>query len=414
MPKALPTLQFFGSLNFGKIMGNNKKLTTKEFVERACKIHGNMYDYSKVIYKNMSHKVCIICTEHGEFYQTPLSHIFNRSGCPICGLKKAHSKLAISKNEFIKKARLVHGDKYDYSKANYINSHTKIDIFCKVCGSYFFQTPYSHLQGSGCPHCSNSIRAAKKTMSQERFIELANIKHNGKFTYDKVNYIKSNIKVCVTCPVHGDFMVTPNSHLSGYGCPMCSELRRGKSRVRPYQEFINISNIVHNNKYDYSLVTNNNYIDTKHKVPIICPQHGVFYQTPKSHKNGSGCPHCPKTTVSKGEDRVREQLDKIGIDYIPQYKIPNEDLFCKNKELYVDFYIPSKNMFIEYNGEQHYNVTGYFGGEQKLKDTQARDMALRHYCKEHKIKLIEIPYWDFDNIEEILKRLVINKVKTNT
>ena len=61
-------------------------------------------------------------------------------------------------------------------------------------------------------------------------------------------------------------------------------------------------------------------------------------------------------------------------------------------------------MFIEYNGEQHYNVTGYFGGEQKLKDTQARDMALRQYCKEHKIKLIEIPYWDYDNIETILKK----------
>ena len=126
-----------------------KKLTISDFVKRARDIHGNKYDYSKVEYINSKTKVCIICPEHGEFWQAPYSHL-NGQGCPKCA-----GNIKLNTNEFINKAREVHGDKYDYSKVNYVDTHTKICIICPEHGE-FWQTPADHLRGIGCPNCNSS------------------------------------------------------------------------------------------------------------------------------------------------------------------------------------------------------------------------------------------------------------------
>ena len=110
-----------------------KKLTQKEFIERARKVHGNKYDYSKVIYKNSSTKVCIVCPKHGEFWQIPNSHL-QGIGCPKCGdLKKGEYKKSNTDN-FINRAKEVHGNKYDYSKSVYKGVHDKICIICPEHG----------------------------------------------------------------------------------------------------------------------------------------------------------------------------------------------------------------------------------------------------------------------------------------
>jgi hypothetical protein len=102
------------------------------------------YDYSKVKFEHVNKHVCIICPEHGEFWQKPGIHL-RGYGCPICGGSKR-----LTNEEFIEKARLVHEDKYDYSKVNYINTSTKVCIICPEHGE-FWQTPNSHLFGAGCP-----------------------------------------------------------------------------------------------------------------------------------------------------------------------------------------------------------------------------------------------------------------------
>ena len=127
-----------------------RRYTLDEFVNESIKTHGKRYDYSRVKYINNNTKVCIICPEHGEFWQTPTSHINNKSGCPYCaGTKKRSS------DEFVKKAREIHGGKYDYSKVNYINQTTKVSIICPEHGE-FLQIPNSHLNGRGCPLCKTS------------------------------------------------------------------------------------------------------------------------------------------------------------------------------------------------------------------------------------------------------------------
>ena len=127
-----------------------KILTNEEWIKRAIKKHGNKYDYSKVEYKGWNQKVCIICPIHGEFWQNPTSHIAKQQkrGCPKCG--KSNAKTT---EQFIREAKQIHGDKYDYSKVKYVNNITKVCIICPEHGE-FLQIPYMHLRGNGCIKCN--------------------------------------------------------------------------------------------------------------------------------------------------------------------------------------------------------------------------------------------------------------------
>ena len=132
-----------------------KRLTTKEFIERAINVHGNKYDYSKVRYEKMSSKVCIICPEHGECWQTPINHL-NGHGCPLCADKLISKKRMSNREDFVKKAKLIHGEKYDYSNVVYCGSHIKVEIICNKHGA-FNMTPADHLyHNEGCPLCKES------------------------------------------------------------------------------------------------------------------------------------------------------------------------------------------------------------------------------------------------------------------
>ena len=131
-----------------------KKLTISDFVKRAREVHGNKYDYSKVEYVNSKTKVCIICPKHGEFWQKPNRHL-SGDGCPKCGIESRQKIRSLTTEDFVKKAREIHGDKYDYSKVNYVDTHTKVCIICPEHGE-FWQTPADHLRGIGCPNCNSS------------------------------------------------------------------------------------------------------------------------------------------------------------------------------------------------------------------------------------------------------------------
>ena len=134
---------------------STKKITSEEFINRSILIHNNKFDYSKVEYVNNHTKVCIICPEHGEFWQMPSDHL-NGHGCKKCFNEEKRGKSKqLTTEKFIEKAKKIHRDKYDYSKVNYVNSQTKVCIICPEHGE-FWQTPKSHLNGRGCPHCKNS------------------------------------------------------------------------------------------------------------------------------------------------------------------------------------------------------------------------------------------------------------------
>ena len=128
--------------------------TTEQFIEKARAVHGDKYDYSKVVYLGNKEKVNIICPDHGEFAQIPSNHTSNKRGCPECGKNKLKEAKRKTTEQFIEEARAVHGDKYDYSKVVYFDSHTDVIIICPDHGE-FPQAPATHLANSGCIKCIN-------------------------------------------------------------------------------------------------------------------------------------------------------------------------------------------------------------------------------------------------------------------
>ena len=136
-----------------------KKITTKDFIEKAKTFHGNKYDYTFVDYINNTTPICIICPKHGEFWQIPATHY--KHDCPECGKDKKILKL-YGDNEkrtkdWIEKVKIIHGDKYDYSNSNYTNSYNKIKIICSIHGE-FEQIANDHLGGSNCPKCQKNYK----------------------------------------------------------------------------------------------------------------------------------------------------------------------------------------------------------------------------------------------------------------
>lgn len=306
----------------------------------------------------------------------------------------------------------------------------------------------------------------KKTLSE--FINKANEIHNGKYDYGLVEYINAHTKIKIICLEHGIFKQTPDSHVSGHGCPICKKISLKLQKTMSVNSFIQKVLLIHNHKYDYSLVK---YESSHKKIKIICPTHGIFEQTPNSHMNGNGCKQCSNLILWDNRDKITTELfiekslslfsecnyDYSLVDYInPTTKVkiicpihgtfektPNihiskrqgcpkckkskgekeiikyfiknnisykdevtfNECFYKNK-LKFDFYLKEYNLCIEFDGEQHFKPIGVFGGDKKLSENQIRDHIKNEYCKENNINLLRIRYDEYDIIDEILDKKI--------
>ena len=276
-----------------------------------------------------------------------------------------------TKEEFIKKAKEIHGDKYDYSKVDYVNSATKVCIICPEHGE-FWQIPSSHLQGKGCPKCAKERNRKKMAMATDGFIKRCKEIYGEKYDYSKVEYVNNHTKVCIICPEHGEFWQIPNNHLSGYGCRACGIEKQTSTK----EEFIKKARKVHGDKYDYSKV---DYVNAMTKVRIICHEHGEFWQTPKEHIRGYGCPKC---NLSHLERSVMNYLDDMEITY--DYQKRFKWLGMQS----LDFYLPDYNVGIECQGGQHFFHVEHFGGDKGFKKTLERDKRKKELCDKHWVKLL--------------------------
>jgi len=251
------------------------RLPISEVIENFQKVHGDRYDYSKVEYVNGTTKVVIICKEHGEFLQTPRGHKHG-SNCPKCKIK-----VPLYNNEkIILEFQKVHGDRYDYSKVEYVNTTTKVVIICKEHGE-FLQTPNTHRGTEGCLKCKIRVPVYNNEETIQKFQKI----HGDRYDYSKVEYLNQNTHVIIICKEHGEFLQTPRRHKQGNNCPKC------KIRVPVYnnEEIILKFQKVHGDRYDYSKVE---YVHSLTKVVIICKEHGEFHRRPSNHGQGAGCPKC--------------------------------------------------------------------------------------------------------------------------
>jgi hypothetical protein len=358
-----------------------KKLTTKEFIDKANIVHKNKFIYSEEYISNKI-KTSIICPIHGLFKQRPNDHL-NGDGCSKCS-----GKYKVTNEEFINEASLIHNDKYDYSLINYVNSKTKINIICPIHGE-FEQTPDNHCsKKQGCFKCG----VENRFLNKKEFIDRAKLIHGDKYSYSSSNYFNYKTKIEINCAKHGLFYKTPSAHIIGKeGCRKCWE---DKNKLT-LEKLINGVKLIHGDKYDYSL---SNYINSWTKIKILCSKHGEFEQRPSDHLRGNGCPICREST---GESKIREFLKSNKIKYIRQFKFKE----CKDKyPLPFDFYLPDLNMCIEFNGVQHYEYNPFFHrNENNFSLQQKRDKIKNIFCEDNNINLLVIKYSDDVNkLEEII------------
>jgi hypothetical protein len=358
--------------------------------------------------------------------------------------------------EFIIEAKKVHGDKYDYSKTVYVGSQEKVCITCPKHGDYFIIAE-GHLRGAGCPQCHNlSKRSNKESFiakcrevygdlydyskveyihskekvcvicpkhgefwvtpnnhmrgsrcpacygtprkTTEQFIKEAKKIHGNKYDYSKVKYDGTDVKVCIVCSEHGEFWQTPYSHLKGCQCPVCSKVQRITQDI-----FIKRCTEIHHGRYDYSKV---NFEHVKKKVCIICPEHGEFWQVPNNHLFGAGCPTCPESNM---EGEIRQLLLNKGIIFEQEKGF---DWLVYNRRMFLDFFLPEYGVAIECQGKQHFSPTEIFGGEEFYKMTVERDKVKKRLCEEHGIRVlyysrshIEYPYPVFESMRQLLKAI---------
>ena len=192
------------------------------------------------------------------------------------------------RERFIEKAREVHADKYNYNSVIYVNSTTKITIFCKTHGN-FQQTPTCHLRGCGCQKCGITKRSKNRRQTLYDFIYKAQEKHKDKYCYDQIVNYSASAKVPIKCPIHGVFMMEPYNHLAGQGCKACGTERRASKCRSSAEEFIAKARKIHKDRYRYNNVI---YVNARTKVTIKCERHGLFEQTPYTHLLGRGCNKC--------------------------------------------------------------------------------------------------------------------------
>ena len=347
------------------------------FLNLVNKKYNNKFDYSEVNYINTYTKIKIKCPIHGEFIQTPDSHINSKFGCPKCGKDVWNEKIRTTEETFIENSKKVHGDKYDYSKVVYTTMTNKVEILCPRHGSFWQQPVLHSVYKTNCPKCV--IENGRTT--NDEFIKKCNKIHHGKYDYTNTKYTKLPDLLEIGCPTHGPFKQLAHVHIGGSGCPKC-----GKEKVvKGSDTFIAESVEIFGNRYNYDKVK---YINNKTPVIITCKKHGDFKKRPQNHLYGGGCPRCIE---SSGERILAKLLDKYNINYVREYKI-------RDYKYRFDFYLPDVNIYIEFNGKQHYHPVERFGGVRTLIKTKRNDQIKKRLVKNNGGKLITISYRHFSKL----------------
>jgi hypothetical protein len=314
-----------------------RKLTQAEFIERARKVHRELYCYDLASYVDSRTKVTIICNRcEGQFLQCPDMHLMG-NGCPKC------NDTRWSNEKFLDEARKIHGDQFNYDKVVYKNSYTKVEIVCNECGNSLRVRPSAHIgkQKSGCSYCAFD----SKRLSKDEFVAKCRITHGNRYDYRIAKYTSYAHKVsdliCLTCGLVFD--QKGQSHLNGNGCRWCSG-----NRITHF-EFVSRAATVHNNEYDYRHDT---FRNTTSKFKIWCPKcMAFFHQNCSHHMAGNGCPNC---AISSTSEREVEWLDYLGIpEEWRQVKLP-----ISRRGLRVDAVDRERKIVYEFYGD-------YFHGNPK-------------------------------------------------
>lgn len=382
-----------------------------------------------------------------------------------------------NQEKFLEKAKAKFGDKFDYSKVDYINCNTPVTIICPIHGE-FTRTPVQFLQSKwGCVKCANEEGVKSRKFTTEQFIEKAKEVWGNKYTYENTSYIDANTKVIITCPIHGDFLTRPSDFLRKHGCPKCKSVAistmNQKNKRMSQEAFLERAHLLYGNLFSYE---NTRYINKRTKIIVHSNLlNEDFVVAPDNFFRGNFPAKYRGETITKKDGYTTEEFIKLAKLIRPEYDyskvnyknlktkikvicpthgefeitpcnllynnegcpictLSKGEIFIKNlldscklqyKQQYIikinnstlkiDFclFINDRIIFIEYNGRQHYEPVDYFGGIEKFEKQVKRDTLLRDYCKSNNIILLEYKY-DLQFYK--LSELIksdLNKIKNN-
>lgn len=356
-----------------------RQKTDAQFKQEVYDLVGDKYTFLEP-YVNKRTKIKAKHNKCGHIYEVAPGSFLSGRRCSYCngGIKKTDEQF---KEEIF---NLV-GNEYNFLD-NYINNHTKIRVKHNECGHIYKVEPNDFLQGSRCPYCNGGIKKSDKWFKQ-RVMSLVGNEYTFLDPYvNSATKLKAKHNKCGRV-----YRVAPNTFLSGHRCPYC----KGTAKRSTAQFKLEVKNLVGD---EYRVLGEYQGVNTKIKMRHnICGN--VFFPTPKHFLKGSRCPYC---SSSKGETIISKILDTLNINYEAQKKF---DELRDIQLLSYDFFIPSQNILIEYQGKQHYEPINYFGGESQFKSQQKHDKMKLDYAKSHNYNLITVPYTE-DTFSKIKKYLL--------
>lgn len=213
---------------------------TSDFIERGSSLHKERFEYHHSVYSGLTKPIQICCKQHGLFRTTPKSHLYTRSGgCPDCLAKILKNALQLSEADFLKRAKEIHGDRYEYQIVEYDGRHTKVTIVCPDHGRFCMRAS-RHLEGRGCRRCAFDRFQQVRRLSFWDFVEAVVSTHGAhRYDYQLSNHVNHSSKIKIHCPIHGQFEQPIRVHMQGHGCAACCQ-SAGEKKVRQALEILEV------------------------------------------------------------------------------------------------------------------------------------------------------------------------------
>lgn len=346
-------------------------------------------------YVSSSDKISVHCNIHNVDWSMLPNNILKGKGCPKCSKERIVKAITLPEDIFLSRLKNAFDGKIILNQ-QYTKSKSPMQFTCLKCNHIWTQNGDEVLHLQDCPRCSGHYKTYDERISE--------IENNGNVIV-LGEYVNAHTHLLVRCKTCGhEWMGNPNSLQQGHGCKLCGYKKTGEFQQKTHEQFVSQMSII-----NPDVIISGKYIAAQDHVECTCKLCGNIWNTTTATSllSGSGCPKC---TLSYGEKVISKWLKNNGIDYKSQKTFPDMK-GAGGGFMKLDFYLPSYNIAIEYQGAQHYKPVDAFGGLEQLERQKKNDQLKRDYCKEHNIQLIEIPYWE--NTENYLsKYLNIESVET--
>ena len=363
--------------------------TTEDFKKEVFDVNPNSEILSE--YNGLRKKITRKCKVCGDVREVQARMLLDNRGCQACVASKRGAEKRKSPIQF--STELFEVNPNIELLSEYTTNNSRVHCRCKLDGHEWNGIPHTLLDGHGCPECYRRI-ANRRT--EDEFLK--EMRERFPTIHVLSKYVRVAVKVDFACDVCGyHWTAIPDTILNNKnsGCPKCA----GKAHIMESEIIERIK------ESSPSVEYLNGYKTILSHANFRCKKCGYEWNTAvNSILGGHGCPKC---WSSHGEEKICEYLDKKGIAYIREYRFKD----CKNeRQLPFDFYIPSQNTCIEYDGQQHFMPVRFCKSITEsdsiatYKNQQKKDSLKTSYCKNNGIKLIRIPYTDFDNVENILDK----------